>query len=170
MMSIRVLGVIGAGLVAMMGEAQASSIMRLEASTSTPSVIRLGAIEASAATPSIVALGDPEPAVTDEKVAAIPEKSRHGPAQIPMIIRGGIVGGAFATPAATASSKTATPAATPADGSTPAAATPPNGTAAAAPNSDSKATANSKTAANGEQQPPPASQKPSKLPANGKAM
>ncbi|MDX8514714.1 hypothetical protein [Mesorhizobium captivum] len=127
------------------GLAQASSIVVLGVSTSTPSVVRPAAIEpgkvSAASTPSVVALGEPVPAVTDEKVAAIPEKPGQRHAQAPMIIRGGIVGGAPATPAATASAKS-TAAATPANGTAPAAATPPNGTAAAAPNGDAKAADN----------------------------
>ncbi len=128
---MRVMGAAVIGLLAMSGVSRASSIVMLSASTSTPSVIRLNAIakQSTASTPSMIALGDPVPAVTDEKVAAIPEKSGHQPA--PMIIRGGIVGGAFSTPKATASAKPETPAATaPANGT----ATPPppaNGTAAA---------------------------------------
>ncbi|TIS30742.1 MAG: hypothetical protein E5X01_33410, partial [Mesorhizobium sp.] len=93
--------------------AQASSIVVLGAATSTPSIVRLAAIEPGKATPSVVALGEPVPAVTDEKVAAIPEKSGQRHAQTPTIIRGGIVGGASATPAATAPAKEA---ATPANG------------------------------------------------------
>ncbi|TGS71606.1 hypothetical protein EN817_30040 [Mesorhizobium sp. M3A.F.Ca.ET.174.01.1.1] len=172
MVSARILGVVGAGLVTMMGGAQASSIIRLEASTSTPSIIRLEALEpgklSSAVTPSVVALGDAAQAVSNEKVAAIPAKPRHG-TPAPMIIRGGVIGGAFATPAPATSAKTDAPATEPADGSTP--ATPSNGTAAAAPNSDSRATAADKTASDGAQQQPQATpQKPPKLPANGKAM
>ncbi|MBN9547819.1 MAG: hypothetical protein J0H31_02770, partial [Alphaproteobacteria bacterium] len=130
---MRLLGAFGISLLAMNGAAHASSIVVVGPSTSTPSVIRLNAIEparlSAALTPSMIALGDPVPAVTDEKVAAIPEKSGHQPA--PMIIRGGIVGSAFATPA-TASAKAATPATaatTPANGTS--TATPANGTAAA---------------------------------------
>jgi hypothetical protein len=45
---------------------------------------------------SVVAVGEPE--VTDEKVAAIDEKPwRRDP--IPMVIRGGVVGGAYSPPA-----------------------------------------------------------------------
>lgn len=107
-----------------------------------PAAIEPGKVSA-ASTPSVVALGEPVPAVTDEKVAAIPEKSGQRHAQAPTIIRGGIVGGAPATPAATASAKSTAPAAaTPANGTAPAAATPPNGTAAAAPNGDAKAAEN----------------------------
>ncbi|RAZ92755.1 hypothetical protein DPM33_02455 [Mesorhizobium hawassense] len=127
---MRLLGAFAIGLLAMHGAAHASSIIVLGPSTSTPSVIRLNVIEpaklSAAVTPSVIALGDPMPAVTDEKVAAIPEKSGHQLA--PMIIRGGVVGGAFATPAPTAAAKPATPAATaPANGTSP--ATPANGTA-----------------------------------------
>ncbi|RVC53073.1 hypothetical protein EN759_39165, partial [Mesorhizobium sp. M00.F.Ca.ET.038.03.1.1] len=99
---MRLLGAFGIGLLAMNGAAQASSIVVVGPSTSTPSVVRLDAIDpaklSALSAPSMIALGDPVPAVTDEKVAAIPEKSGHQPA--PMIIRGGIVGAAFATPAA----------------------------------------------------------------------
>ncbi|MDG4900359.1 MULTISPECIES: hypothetical protein [unclassified Mesorhizobium] len=142
--------------------AQASSIVVLGAATSTPSIVRLAAIEPGKATPSVVALGEPVPAVTDEKVAAIPEKSGQRHAQAPTIIRGGIVGGASATPAATAPAKEA---ATPANGTAPAAtppngtaaATPPNGTAQAATNGDTKASENNPattaTASGGETQP-----------------
>ncbi|WP_189341265.1 MULTISPECIES: hypothetical protein [unclassified Mesorhizobium] len=136
---MRLLGAFGIGLLAMHGIAHASSIIVLGPSTSTPSVIRLNAIEpaklSAATTPSVIALGDPMPAVTDEKVAAIPEK--FGRQLAPMIIRGGVVGGAFATPAATAAAKPQTPAASaPADGTSP--ATPANGTASAS-NSNGKA-------------------------------
>lgn len=60
-------------------------------------------------TPSIIALGEPLPQVTNEKVAAIPQKSKHGPASSPMVIRGGISGSAFApaTPAPAAASSPA---------------------------------------------------------------
>ncbi|MDX8480001.1 hypothetical protein RFN28_16135 [Mesorhizobium sp. VK24D] len=165
------LGAIGIGLLATTGLAQASSIVVLGAATSTPSVVRLAAVGqiSAASTPSIVALGDPVPAVTDEKVAAIPEKSRH--AQTPMIIRGGVVGGAFATPAATASAKTTAPA-TPATGTAPATAIPANGTTAAAPNGETKA-ADNKAAANasgGHAQPQAKPKTPATLPPVGKAM
>lgn len=168
---MRLLGAFGIGLLAMNGAAHASSILVVGPSTSAPSVIRLNAIEpaklSAASTPSMIALGDPVPAVTDEKVAAIPEKSGHQPA--PTIIRGGVVGGAFATPAATAAAKPTAPATTtaaaPANGTSP--ATPANGTASAS-NGDSKtgsqpaATAN----ASGGAQPPNAQP----LPRVGKAM
>ena len=110
-MSMRVLGALGFTLAAMAGGAQASSIVFLGVSTSTPSVIKVGGAEPMtiASAPSIVALGDAQPEVTYEKVAAIPEKPRHG--QDPMIIRGGVVGSAFAAPAPARASAAAAPAA-----------------------------------------------------------
>ncbi|CDX18376.1 conserved exported hypothetical protein [Mesorhizobium sp. ORS 3324] len=165
------LGAIGIGLLATTGLAQASSIVVLGPATSTPSVVRLAAVGqiSAASTPSIVALGDPVPAVTDEKVAAIPEKSGH--AQTPTIIRGGVVGGAFATPAATAAAKATTPA-TPANGTAPATAASPNGTAAAAPNGETKAADNkaAQNAPGGQAQPQAKSRNVPKLPPVGKAM
>jgi hypothetical protein len=160
MVSMRVLAMLGVGLLATAGGAQASSIVVLGVSTSTPSVIRLGAPESS--TPSVVAFGEPAPDVTDEKVAAIPEKSEHhGFMPSPMIIRGGVVGGAFATPAATPAKATAAaaPAAaadtkSPADGKPAGTATASNG--AAEPKSQA------------EPQPQPAAAPPS--PPVGKAM
>ena len=97
-----------AGMIAV-GGAQASSIVAIEAldGQTSPSVISLEALPQGASgsmvaaplhpdpTPSIVVLG--EPAVADENVAAIPAASRRGPE--PMVIRGGDVGEAFATPA-----------------------------------------------------------------------
>jgi hypothetical protein len=61
-------------------------------------------------TPSIITLGEPAPAVTDEKVAAIPETKPTRFAE-PMVIRGGIVGDAFGsgTPAAPAAEQPASP-------------------------------------------------------------
>ena len=99
-----------------------------------------------ASSPSIVALGDPQPDVTYEKVAAIPEKPRHGN-QNPMIIRGGVVGGAFAAPA-------------PAK---------PTATATAAPTADTKpgeetAPAGTATASNGKPEPQPAAPQPAATP------
>jgi hypothetical protein len=105
MLSVRILGALG--LTAMASTAQASSFVFLGQTTATPSVVSavvsLGAVE-RAKTPSIIALGEKLPnvneTVTDEKVAAIPSqpKSRHGFTGSPMIIRGGVVGDAFATP------------------------------------------------------------------------
>ena len=47
-------------------------------------------------TPSIIALGEPAPEIAYEKVAAIPRKSKRGPMFKPLVIRGGVVGDAFA--------------------------------------------------------------------------
>ncbi|WP_181170162.1 MULTISPECIES: hypothetical protein [unclassified Mesorhizobium] len=161
---MRLLGAFGIGLLAMNGAAHASSIVVVGPLTSTPSVIRLNAIEptklSAASAPSMIALGDPMPAVTDEKVAAIPEKSGHQ--QAPMIIRGGIVGGAFATPAATASAKPATPATTPAatapaNGTSP--ATPANG-AASASNGSGKTAAQPGATADAQPQAQPQESQP----------
>ncbi|WP_181183339.1 hypothetical protein [Mesorhizobium sp. B3-1-7] len=169
---MRLLGAFGISLLAMNGAAHASSIVVVGPSTSTPSVVRLNAIEptklSAASTPSMIALGDPMPAVTDEKVAAIPEKSGHQ--QAPMIIRGGIVGGAFAAPAATASAKpataTTTPATTaPANGTSP--ATPANGSASAS-NGSGKTAAQPGATADAQPQAQPQTAQP--LPRVGKAM
>jgi hypothetical protein len=144
-MSMRVLGALGFTLAAMTGGAQASSIVFLGVSKSTPSVIKVGTPEPMkiASSPSIVALGDPQPDVTYEKVAAIPEKPRHG--QVPMIIRGGIVGGAFAAPASAKATATAAPTAD----TKPAAETAPAGTA---------------TASNGKPESQPAAPQPAATP------
>ena len=145
-MSMRVLGALGFTLAAMTGGAQASSIVFLGVSTSTPSVIKLGGPEPMtiASAPSIVALGDAQPDVTYEKVAAIPEKPRHGN-QNPMIIRGGVVGGAFAAPAPAKAS----PAAAPEADTKPGAETAPAGTA---------------TASNGKPESQPAAPQPAATP------
>ena len=104
--------ILAPGLVAGMiaaGGAQASSIVAIESldGKASPSVISPEALPLGAsgsvtatpfhpdATPSIVALG--EPAVADENVAAIPAASKPRPE--PMVIRGGNIGEAFATPA-----------------------------------------------------------------------
>jgi hypothetical protein len=142
-MSVRVLGALGFTLAAMTGGAQASSIIVLGVSTSTPSIIKLGGPVKVASSPSIVALGDAQPDVTYEKVAAIPEKPRHG--HDPMIIRGGIVGGAFAAPAPAKTSA----AAAPAEETKPAAGTAPAGTA---------------TASNGKPESQPAAPQPAATP------
>ncbi|MER8904095.1 MULTISPECIES: hypothetical protein [unclassified Mesorhizobium] len=141
-MSMRVLGALGFTLAAMTGGAHASSIVFLGVSTSTPSVIKVGGSEPVriASSPSIVALGDAQPDVTYEKVAAIPEKPRHG--QDPMIIRGGIVGGAFAAPAPARASTSAPAAETTAE-------TAPAGTA---------------TASNGKPESQPAAPQPAATP------
>jgi hypothetical protein len=161
MLSVRIFGALGVTLAAMTGGAQASSIVVLGVSTSTPSVVKLGAAEPAG--PSIVALGDPLPEVTDEKVAAIPDqpKSKHGFMQNPMIIRGGIVGGAFATPAAAPAKSAATAAAAPAAGTEPAADTKPAGTAAAS---------NGTPQPEPQPQPETATPQPAQIPAVGKAM
>lgn len=126
MVWVRIVGALGLTLAA--GGAQASSLVVLGASTSTPSVVTLSAPEpakaaestkAGSSTPSIVALGKPVPDVTYEKVAAIPSQPRpkHDFRQSPMIIRGGIVGDAFATPAPSPAPAATTAAAAPAAGS-----------------------------------------------------
>ena len=111
MVSVRILGTLGFTLAAMTGGAKASSILVLGASTSTPSVVRLGSPDpvkiAASTTPSIVALGDAEPDVTYEKVAAIPDEHKAGSMENPMVIRGGVVGGPSASPAAPAKAATA---------------------------------------------------------------
>lgn len=108
MFSMRIVGALG--LAVMAGTAQASSLVFVGQTTATPSVVSVGALE-RAKTPSIVALGAPLPDinenVTDEKVAAIPSQPSHGFNGSPMIIRGGIVGDAFATPAPKAAPATA---------------------------------------------------------------
>lgn len=125
MVWVRILGALGLTLAA--GGAQASSFVVLGASTSTPSVVTLSAPEsakaaestkAGSSTPSIVALGKPVPDVTYEKVAAIPSQPRpkHDFRQSPMIIRGGIVGDAFAKPAPLAAPTATTAAAAPGAG------------------------------------------------------
>lgn len=167
MVSVRILGALSFSLAAMTGGAQASSILVLGASTSTPSVVRLGSPEpvkvAASTTPSIVALGEPEPDVTYEKVAAIPGEHKSGSMEPPMVIRGGVVGGASALPAAPAKAATS---ATPAAGAKPAA--------------DTKSAADTKPAAtasasNGTPQPQPqpkpaAAPQPTSMPGVGKAM
>ena len=147
-MSMRVLGALGFTLAAMTCGAQASSIVFLGVSTSTPSVIKVGGAEPVkiASSPSIVALGDAQPDVTYEKVAAIPEKPRHGN-QNPMIIRGGVVGGAFAAPAPAKPAATAT--AAPTADKKPGAETAPAGTA---------------TASNGKPESQPAAPQPAATP------
>ncbi|UDL91743.1 hypothetical protein LGH82_11175 [Mesorhizobium sp. PAMC28654] len=130
-MRIHIIGSVALSLAAIGGTAQASSLIVLGPPGSTPSVIRLVALEQSKAADiksSVVALGEPMPDVTYEKVAALPDQpvANHGPMQAPMIIRGGVVGGAFDTPAPRAGT-----AAAPAPVAT--APTPPSGTAAATP-------------------------------------
>ncbi|QIA24813.1 hypothetical protein [Mesorhizobium sp. AA22] len=116
MVWVRILGALGLTLAA--GGAHASSFIVLVAPSSTPSVVKLGAPEpvkvaGSSSTQSIVALGEAVPDVTYEKVAAIPSqpKPKHDFMQSPMIIRGGIVGDAFAKPAPSAAPAATTAAA-----------------------------------------------------------
>ncbi len=152
--------VLGIVLVATAAEAHASSFAHPTPPVNAPSIIKTGAAEASEAaaletrpakpgvnSASVVTLG--EPAVTDEKVAAIPgePEAPHAPAQNPMIIRGGVVGGAFDT---TAPAKPAV-----------ATASKPATQPAAAPAAD----ANKKMAASGNPATNPAQQK--NLPPNG---
>ncbi|RWN02306.1 MAG: hypothetical protein EOR84_05250 [Mesorhizobium sp.] len=117
MVWVRILGALGLTLAA--GTAQASSFVVPGAPSSTPSVVRLGAPEpvkgaGSSSTPSIVALGEPVPDVTYEEVSAIPQpKPKHDFMQSPMIIRGGIVGDAFAKPAPSPAPAAASAAAAP---------------------------------------------------------
>jgi len=136
---IHIIGSVVLSLAAIAGTAQASSLIVLGPSGPTPSIIKLTALEQSKAAEvksSVVALGEPMPDVTYEKVAALPGQpaAKHGPMQALMIIRGGVVGDAFDTPAPRAApAATATapaPAATtPLPASRTAGATPANGMA-----------------------------------------
>jgi hypothetical protein len=123
---------IGLGIILAMvsGAVEASSLVFPGTPASTPSVIVLKPTDA-ATMRDVVSIE--VPAVTDEKVAAIPAKpeTRRDPRQGPMIIRGGIVGPAFAAPVpASAPVEAAAPAqgAAPTEGSAPA-----DTTASAAP-------------------------------------
>ncbi|MBZ9797512.1 hypothetical protein LB556_17740 [Mesorhizobium sp. ES1-4] len=136
-MSVRIWGTLAITLAATAGGAQASSLVFPGAPASTPSVLTLKAADGTASdVVSVVSPGEPD--VTYEKVAAIPDKdeAKHAFSQSPMIIRGGIVGGAFATPvqakapAAAAAPATATASAAPAPATQGKAAAAP---AAAAP-------------------------------------
>jgi hypothetical protein len=84
--------------------------------------------------PSIIALGEPD--VSLDKVAAIaPEAKKSGHAAAPMVIRGGVVGDAFA-PAAASAPVTVTPEASPqaaAESPQPAGSAPQESAPAAAP-------------------------------------
>jgi len=159
---IRIVGSVVLSLAA--GGAQASSLIVLGQPTSTPSVIRLTALEPSKADAksSVVALGEPMPDVTYEKVAALPDQpaAKHGPMQIPMIIRGGVVGGAFDTP--TPRAVPAGTAAAPAPAAT--TPTPASGTAAATPANGM--TSNKKVASSAS--PPAAAPQPPPVPGVGK--
>lgn len=140
-MSLRIL--LGITLAAASGAAQASSLIFPGAPASTPSVLLLKAAAADKASDgqSVVVLGEPD--VTYEKVAAIPNApaARHGFTQSPMIIRGGVAGGAFSTP---------TPGQAPA-----APAAPPKATASAAPDAGEQKKTTTAAAA-----PAPAAQEP----------
>lgn len=167
MVSVRILGALGFTLAAMTGGANASSILVLGASTTTPSVVKLGSPEpakiAASTTPSIVALGDPEPDVTYEKVAAIPGEHKPGSVEPPMVIRGGVVGGASALPAAPAKASTA---AAPATGTKPGADTKP----AAYTKPAATASASGRTPPPQPQPAPAAAPQPTSMPGVGKLM
>lgn len=153
-MSVRIL--LGIILAVVTGGAQASSLVFPGASSATPSIIKLGAPKASDAK-SVVAVGDAQPGVTDEKVAAIPDKpeARHGFEPSPMVIRGGVAGPAFSAPAPTAEPAAA---AAPATGTEPAAGTvPATATASAAPSGNAEnqsAMPNAPAPAPGQRMPP----------------
>ena len=159
-MSVRIL--LGTVLAVVTGGAQASSLVFPGAPSSTPSIIKLDAAkplktaDTAKAVQSVVGLGETQPDVTDEKVAAIPDKpeASHGFEQNPMVIRGGVVGPAFSAP---------TPTAAPAKAAAPATGTAPaTATASAAPAGD----AGTKSAT-----PPSAPAQPAAqhMPASGKA-
>ncbi|MGX5829128.1 hypothetical protein [Mesorhizobium sp. 43Arga] len=125
-MSVRVL--LGITLATLAGGAQASSLVFPDAPTATPSILTLKAADIKASdVVSVVALGEPD--VTYEKVAAIPNapEARHGFMPSPMIIRGGILGGDFSTPAQ-AKAPVATTSAAPAPAQATASAAPASGT------------------------------------------
>ena len=129
-MSVRVL--LGITLATMASGAQASSLVFPGAPAATPSILTLKTADIKASdVVSVVALGEPD--VTYEKVAAIPDASeaRHGFMSSPMIIRGGVVGGDFSTPAqakAPAATTAAAPAPAPAPAQATASAAPASGT------------------------------------------
>ncbi|MER8462760.1 hypothetical protein [Mesorhizobium sp. M1396] len=153
-MSVRIL--LGIILAALTGGAQASSLVFPGASSSTPSIIRLGAPMASGAK-SVVAVGDAQPDVTFEKVAAIPDRpeARHGFQPGPMVIRGGVTGPAFSAPAPTAAPATDV---APAAGTAPAPGmAPATATASAAPpgNAENQSTPPSAPAQAAGQRLPP---------------
>ncbi|TIW88623.1 MAG: hypothetical protein E5V59_25660 [Mesorhizobium sp.] len=154
-MSARIL--MGIILAAATGGAQASSLVFPGVPSSTPSIVRIGApsqpktadaVNASDAK-SVVAIGEAQPDVTDEKVAAIPDKpeTSHGFQQSPMVIRGGVPGPDFPAPAPTAA---------PATGAAPATETAP-ATASAAPSGNAEAQSTPPSApgdAAGQRMPP----------------
>ncbi|RVA72054.1 hypothetical protein EN925_38340, partial [Mesorhizobium sp. M7A.F.Ca.US.006.04.2.1] len=113
-MSARIL--LGIILAVAAGEAQASSLVFPGTPSSTPSIVRIGApnqpgtvdaVNTSDAR-SVMAVGEAPPDVTDEKVAAIPDKpaTGHGFQPGPMVIRGGVTGPDFPAPAPTAAPAT----------------------------------------------------------------
>lgn len=122
-MSVRIF--LGIALAALSGGAQASSLVFTGAPASTPSVLTLKAADPAKASDlvSVVAAGEPD--VTYEKVAAIPNppEAPHGFSQEFMIIRGGVVGGAFSTPSQ-GKAPAAAPVPTPAKATASAAPTP----------------------------------------------
>jgi hypothetical protein len=138
---IGVSGRIGLGIILAMvsaGAEASSSLVFPGTPAATPSVLTIKPTDAGTMR-DVVSIETPgEPAVTDEKVAAIPAKpeTRRDPRQGPMIIRGGIVGPAFATPTPTSAPAEAaapTQSAAPTEGSTPASTT-----ASAAPPADAR--------------------------------
>ncbi|MBZ9754195.1 hypothetical protein LB524_02770 [Mesorhizobium sp. ESP6-5] len=146
--SVRIWGALAITLASMGGGAQASSLVFPGAPASTPSILALKAADGKASdVVSVVVLGEPD--VTYEKVAAIPGKAeaRHSFAQSPMIIRGGVVGGAFSTPMQAKAPAAATAPATP---------TPATATASAAP----APAAHGKAAAPAAAAPPPPAHQP----------
>ena len=121
------------------GAAQAASILQLAPSSADPSIVTLGASSVSpsimtagtadpAAARSIVALGNSAPGIAYDNVAAIgdePQKFSHRPNTTPLVIRGGIVGEAFARDTGSAPSPAADPSAgAPEAAPTPVAASP----------------------------------------------
>ncbi len=92
----------GTSSIVVAGSAKAGPANPQSPTLSVPDVLAADRkIEPGLSSPSVLVLG--APAVTDEKVSAIPDK-RNGPRGVgPMVIRGGIVGGASAAnPAAVA--------------------------------------------------------------------
>lgn len=89
------------GAIAPLGEAQASSLIVLQASDGSigPSVVVIGAStpasprsNGAAGAGSIVAVGEAPPAVSQEKLSSITGDAPKRPDTTPMMIRGGIVG------------------------------------------------------------------------------
>lgn len=109
-MVMRIPGMLALAATLTAAPASASSFAFVEEAspTATPSIVALGT--AGPQTSSIIRIGEPLPAVANDKVAAIPAKRRRGPSLAPLVIRGGVVGTAFAP--ARPSGKAAEPAAT----------------------------------------------------------